>query len=67
MTRRRPPQYDYICQRCGCACDAGGTRHLGGGSRGMCACGKPPDVVLRSDFDRDVGEVVDMLRSRIWE
>lgn len=60
--RRRPPEYDYICRRCGCACN--GRRHLGGGSTAMRACGKPPDPVLRSVFKAEVREDVAAIRER---
>ena len=53
MSRKRPPEHDYICLRCGCACNPSGDRHLGGGP-GMRACGLPPRPVLRSDWEAEV-------------
>lgn len=68
MTRRRPPENDFICRRCGCACDAPGTRHLGGGSRDMRACGQPPEPVLRSELKAqtraEVAAVFDRMPAR---
>jgi hypothetical protein len=53
MARKRSPQYDFICIRCGCPCDEAGTRHFGGG-QGMRACGKPPNPMLRSEYEADI-------------
>lgn len=68
MSRRRPPEHDYICRRCGCACNAAGTRHLGGGSRDMRACDRAPEPLLRSDFEAqiraDVAAVIDRMPAR---
>jgi hypothetical protein len=65
MTRRRPPDCDYICRRCGCACNITGTRHLGGGSRDMRACKRSPDPILRADFEREIAaDVAGALRAR---
>ena len=64
MARRRPPEADYICRRCLCSCDVAGTRHLGGGSRGMHACAGPPLPVLRAWFDAEIAADVAVLRDR---
>jgi hypothetical protein len=63
MARKRSPEHDYICQRCGCPCDAGGTKHLGGG-QGMRACRFAPDPILRSEHEREAAAVVRGLRLR---
>jgi hypothetical protein len=63
MARKRSPEHDYICQRCGCACDEQGTRHLGGG-QGMRACRFPPNPILRSEHEREAAELVRSLRLR---
>lgn len=65
MTRRRSPEYDYICRRCGCACDSIGHRHLGGGNATMRACRRGPDPVLRREFEREICDDVAALRDRI--
>lgn len=64
MTRRRPPEADYICRRCLCPCDPVGTRHLGGGNRSMRACAGPPAPVLRWRFDAEIAADVAVLRNR---
>lgn len=51
MARKRSPEHDYICRRCGCPCDF--TKHIGGG-QGMRACGQAPDVVLRSAYEAEI-------------
>ena len=61
MARKRSPEHDFICQRCGCACDESGTRHLGGGP-GMRACRFPPDPILRAQFERETAAAVAGLR-----
>lgn len=61
MARKRAPEHDYICRRCGCPCDEGGTKHLGGG-QGMRACKRPPDPVLRSEYDADIALVAEAFR-----
>lgn len=53
----------YVCRRCGCACDAAGSRHRGGGP-GMKACGKTPDPVLRSELASEAAAVVAAARAR---
>jgi hypothetical protein len=63
MARKRSPENDWICQRCGCACDAQGERHLGGG-QGMRACRFPPDPVLRRDAEAEAAALVAALRKR---
>lgn len=63
MARKRAPEHDYICQRCGCACEADGSRHLGGG-QGMRACKFPPDPILRSEAEAEAGAIVAALRAR---
>ena len=69
MTRRRPPEADYICQRCQCACNPAGTKHIGGGDAAHTSCGKPPIPVLRADWDamlaRDAAAVRDILSHRM--
>lgn len=62
MARKRSPEHDYICIRCGCPCDAAGTRHLGGG-QGMRACKKPPHPMLRSQFEAEAAAVMAGLRA----
>lgn len=64
MARKRPPEYDYICRRCLCACNIAGTRHEGGGSANFRACGKPPIPVLRSAYQREIAEDVACIRER---
>jgi len=64
MTRRRAPERDYICRRCGCACHPYPGKHLGGGSRGMKACRGPSVPVLRAEFHAGVTAVVAELRRR---
>jgi hypothetical protein len=61
MARKRSPEHDFICQRCGCACDEAGTRHLGGG-QGMRACKKPPMPKLRSEVEAEARAIVSELR-----
>jgi hypothetical protein len=63
MARKRSPEHDYICIRCGCPCDAGGTRHLGGG-RGMRACKNTPHVMLRSEYDAMIAADMAAFRAR---
>jgi hypothetical protein len=63
MARKRSPEHDYICQRCGCACDEYGTKHLGGG-QGMRACRRTPDPILRSEHEREAAELVQSLLRR---
>jgi hypothetical protein len=63
MGRKRAPEHDWICRRCGCACDEGGQRHLGGG-QGMRACKREPDPVLRSELEAEAAAVVAGLRAR---
>lgn len=52
MARKRNPEHDYICIRCGCPSTMPGpdAKHIGGG-RGMRACRKPPHVMLRRDYE----------------
>jgi hypothetical protein len=50
MGRKRAPQHDWICIRCGCPCEADGSRHLGGG-QGMRSCKKSPRPMLRAEFE----------------
>lgn len=65
MARKRSPDHDWICRRCGCPCDMDGTRHVGGG-QGMKACRWDPDPVLRSVFEAeiaaDMAAIVNRLR-----
>lgn len=67
MARKRSPEYDYICTRCGCPAEGDGSRHLGGG-RGMRACkkqaGQPLPVQLRREFEAEAAAVVAQLRGR---
>lgn len=63
MARKRSPEYDYICQRCGCACDEAGTRHLGGGQN-MRACRRDPDPILRSEFEAEAAAIVASIHGR---
>jgi hypothetical protein len=63
MARKRAPEHDYICQRCGCACDRYGTKHVGGGQN-MKACNKPPDPILRSVYEAEARAVVDSILNR---
>jgi hypothetical protein len=55
MARKRPPEFDYICERCGCPCDF--RRHLGGG-QGMRACKGPVRPVLRSVYEAEIAQAV---------
>lgn len=63
MARKRAPEHDYICQRCGCPCDQFGTRHLGGGQN-MKACKKPPNPILRSVYEAEAKAVVQGILQR---
>ena len=72
MGRKRAPEHDYICIRCGAAVDGPweGAKHVSGGAvRGQKACGKPPVVRLRSDWeaelDRDAKAAVAAIRNRL--
>lgn len=63
MGRKRAPENDWICQRCGCPCMPAGVqrqRHIGGG-QGMRACRAEPDPILRTDYEREVAEAVSHL------
>lgn len=62
MARKRAPEWDFICLRCGCPCDEFGTRHEGGG-QGMKACGYPPNPILRSAWEAEAAEIVAAIRS----
>lgn len=62
MARKRAPEHDYICIRCGCPCDPGGTKHIGGG-QGMRACKQKPHAMLRSEWEAEVEAVVAGLRA----
>jgi hypothetical protein len=64
MARKRGPEQDYICQRCGCACDRYGTKHEGGG-QGMKACDKAPDPILRSAYEAEAKAVVESVLDRM--
>jgi len=64
MARKRAPEHDYICLRCGCPCDIGGTKHMGGG-RGMKACRSAPVSILRSMYEAEVREAVRGTRWRL--
>jgi hypothetical protein len=61
MARKRSPENDWICQRCGCPCDW--QRHLGGG-QGMRACRFPPDPILRGEAEAEAAALVAALRKR---
>jgi hypothetical protein len=63
MARKRAADNDWICQRCGCPCDAAGERHLGGG-QGMRACKWPPDPILRSVAEAEAAAIIRGLRDR---
>lgn len=63
MSRKRQPQYDYICRTCGCICNASGTKHTGGGP-GMKSCGRTPVPILRSEFQESVRADLAGLRER---
>jgi hypothetical protein len=65
MSRKRSPENDYICQRCGCPCDPTGTRHLGGGQN-MRACGLPPKPILRSEMEAWASGVRDIVLQDLW-
>lgn len=54
MSRKRPPEGDYICQVCLCPCDASGGKHVGGGGAGHTSCGKPATPVLRSVWEANL-------------
>jgi len=62
MSRNRAPEHDYICRRCGCACEEDGTRHLGGGP-GMKACRWAPDPVLRAAYEAEIAADIAGLRA----
>jgi len=62
MARKRSPEHDFICRRCGCPCDAAGRKHIGGG-QGMKACGSRPDVILRSDYEAQIAADMQYIRS----
>lgn len=63
MARKRAPEDDYICQRCGCACDQYGDKHVGGGQN-MKACEKPQHPILRSEYEAEAAAVVASLKNR---
>lgn len=60
MARKRTPDHDYICRRCGCPCGPQPGKHLGGG-QGMKACRGPSDPVLRSVYEAEIAEDIAML------
>lgn len=68
MGRKRSPEYDYVCRRCGVACDLPGTRHYRGG-RSPRACKGTPDPTLRREYDTWMDtmarDAVAAIRSRI--
>ena len=63
MARKRAPEHDYICMRCGCPCEADGSKHVGGG-QGMKACGKPPVPILRGQLEAEARAVAAYIRGR---
>lgn len=66
MARKRSPEHDWICRRCGCACTMPGApepRHVGGG-QGLRACRWAPDPVLRADHEAEAAAVVAALLDR---
>ncbi len=65
MGRKRSPEYDYICIRCGCAASppGPGAKHVGGGQN-MRACRKPPMIRLRSEWEAELAE--DLKAFRAW-
>lgn len=65
MGRKRPPEHDYICIRCGCPSSPPGpdAKHIGGG-QGMRACKSAPHVMLRSEFDAMIAADMAALRAR---
>lgn len=71
MARKRAPENDYICIRCGGAVDGpwAGAKHVSGGAvRGQRACGKDPVVRLRSEWEAqqeaEAQSIAVMLRER---
>lgn len=62
MARKRPPEYDYICLRCGCPCEADGSRHWGGGTINHRACGWPPRPILRSVFEAEMQAIAECFK-----
>jgi hypothetical protein len=65
MTRKRPPEYDYICSRCLCACESDGSRHISGGSADFTACKKGPVPILRSEWKAGIKADVAAIRERM--
>jgi hypothetical protein len=67
MGRKREPDHDWVCRRCGCPCVMPGTtrtgKHVGGG-QGMRACNQA-EPVLRRDLEHEAQQVVAGLRNRI--
>lgn len=61
MGRKRAPEHDYICRRCGCPCESYPGRHVGGG-QGMRSCRTTSDPVLRRDFEEEARDAVASMR-----
>lgn len=53
MARKRAPEHDYVCTRCGCPCGPYGGKHLGGGTKGMRACDQAAPR-LRSEWEAEL-------------
>lgn len=60
VARKRSAEFDWLCARCGCPCEAPGERcvHLGGG-QGMKACGPIAVPVLRSEFEAQMSTLTE--------
>lgn len=59
MARKRAPEHDWVCQRCGCPCNPPGhiqQVHVGGG-QGMKACSLAPQPILRSVMEAEIAAV----------
>ena len=48
MTRKRSPEYDYVCRRCGVACEHDRHYRNGWTKGGLC---KHPTPMLRRDYE----------------
>lgn len=69
MGRKRSPEHDWICLRCECPCNPpwhSQQRHLGGGQNRK-ACRKPPNPILRADYDAMMAEMAAQAREWIRE
>ena len=59
----------YICMRCGSPISywVHGWKHDNGGNSDTRSCGKPPHVVEREKYEKEMQEIVDIVVSRKGE